>query len=565
MSSLSALRKAKGLKFSPTKSPSKSPSKSPIKGSRPKTSPRIEYGRHTVVPSFEKKRLSQVYLFETSTSSSSASASEIYIIHREQGGQMRTEIMKIFPIPKSISKLESNAAAKSLLYEINIYKNVIRDINVKNLSRNFVKYETSGADLTFEQVLRFIGIKNVDNLYRNVHYQICVRENKDKLEDAAKAIDPTFKRKLTRMAVTSTTKTEKRKSILISDAAYQIVCGPVTAQVQDNIRNNYLFGYVITQKSESATFYSWLFNNMLGVSDFTDATINSFWQYTFQILYSLNILNNIYRVNHNDLHIDNILMDKISTPFFPYCIYVIAETGEIACINTMLVPKIFDFDFSYQEGKINTKLETGDYCKEYGRCNRFLPQIDVIKFCAELYDVFQQHIEEGIKAGRGKLHQKRNEKIIHIFSDLITFLVKPEAKLATMQIFNNSDQFMRVFDASGHQASPLSNWNNNKEFLSGFRDPQNYLDEMKTKIGNSNNFTNMIQSIALGLVSYFRQTNNMAAISSPANIKQVLKSPGVDFDKSIYVNILDDNRRAAIIDKTLDICSEHIYNSVQGR
>ena len=74
---------------------------------------------------------------------------------------------------------------------------------------------------------------------------------------------------------------------------------------------------------------------------------------TFQLLYSIRVLQLKYKLMHNDFHCDNILIDTSITPG-GYIVYTI-DNQTYYIPNTGIIPKLWDFEFS---------MMYNDECKE---------------------------------------------------------------------------------------------------------------------------------------------------------------------------------------------------------
>jgi len=104
----------------------------------------------------------------------------------------------------------------------------------------------------------------------------------------------------------------------------------------------------------------------------------------FQIVYSLYILA-LYKINHNDLHLNNILIVEYDRPYDLY--FSVREQGFF--LNTCFIPFIFDWDLSFspKTGE-NQFLDSRKMCDFYGLCNKFIPGRDLYRvFCHTNFDV----------------------------------------------------------------------------------------------------------------------------------------------------------------------------------
>jgi len=79
----------------------------------------------------------------------------------------------------------------------------------------------------------------------------------------------------------------------------------------------------------------------------------------------------VHKIMHNDLHMFNV---KIQTFKTLQKIEYTFPKKVIFC--TKFVVTIFDFDRSFKPGMINSGLETYQFCKMYGSCNKFIAKWD---------------------------------------------------------------------------------------------------------------------------------------------------------------------------------------------
>ena len=99
-----------------------------------------------------------------------------------------------------------------------------------------------------------------------------------------------------------------------------------------------------------------------------------------QVLLSLRIMGSM-RLNHNDLHVGNILVQKLPKE----TILVYNYQDKIYHIKTDIKVYIFDWDFSWYPGITNPKIgPTQKRCIEQGLCNRFVKKIDLYTFLCDL-------------------------------------------------------------------------------------------------------------------------------------------------------------------------------------
>lgn len=144
-------------------------------------------------------------------------------------------------------------------------------------------------------------------------------------------------------------------------------------------------------------------------------------QFLFQLLYTLTCFQEI-GLQHNDLHLNNIFVDELTTPI-PYISYRISKTTVIILTDVKYVPKIYDFDHSStfpldanvvslgttKKTKINSLYSSSHNIK-------FVPYLDFYKLICELWKSQIQLIER--TNARNRIIMTKLESWLNIFDIL---------------------------------------------------------------------------------------------------------------------------------------------------
>jgi hypothetical protein len=190
---------------------------------------------------------------------------------------------------------------ESLQYEAEVYKFIFDNIIAKNYSPNFISYIGYGC-CSYDNVNEFI--------------------RSDPLKQAIGFLIETIDKKT---GTVNNFNLENKICMLITEKA----------------------GIGKQFKTEDATnvdslYYFW-----------KEISYNSKLKILFQIIYSVACMN-LFRINHNDFHTENILVAKFKNPI----LLSFNVEGEIFQFETRYIPYLFDWDFAYTSllGRENTKI-----------------------------------------------------------------------------------------------------------------------------------------------------------------------------------------------------------------
>jgi hypothetical protein len=137
---------------------------------------------------------------------------------------------------------------------------------------------------------------------------------------------------------------------------------------------------LITEKTEGMKLYEFIDEITTQPEDILSIML--------QIIYTLNIFNNIY-LHHNDLHLGNIFIEELSQETEIYYATEPIENNpkQFIRLKTKYVAKIYDFDRSsvYYNQSIPRNFKLDFYaCRKNNECNAHNPKNDIYKFLVTL-------------------------------------------------------------------------------------------------------------------------------------------------------------------------------------
>lgn len=105
------------------------------------------------------------------------------------------------------------------------------------------------------------------------------------------------------------------------------------------------------------------------IGDFIPDSSDELLNITTQLLYSLNVMES-YNLVHNDLHLGNVLVEKLEKP--EWFVFIV-DLSHIIIMRTKYIPKIYDFDRSAGMNPVNYLQNNlidpnGPYCIKFGEC-----------------------------------------------------------------------------------------------------------------------------------------------------------------------------------------------------
>ena len=294
--------------------------------------------------------------FVKGTGSNSSSATDTYILNIKQDAinerlkQNNQFFMKLF-----VSDAKILYDPSKLIYEQEIYR-FTNKLLIDGTTRNLVPLVAYSRQCTFSDICMMLSNKDGcdeeirQQLVFNLATIVCSADIE--LDHKRKAITPN-----------QIIKFSKKETKYFEDCAD--VMGVTGDEFADTISNMQL-GFIMTKSAQGSGNFKYSFGKGL-IND--DEMI----QHIFQIFYTLYEFQ-LQGLNHNDLHLENILMDQRWPSELPIALYI-TSTGKAIPIKTKEVSRIFDYDRSTMKKNPN-KLE---WLAEYGQVNEFSPQRDFLR------------------------------------------------------------------------------------------------------------------------------------------------------------------------------------------
>jgi hypothetical protein len=314
--------------------------------------------------------------------SETASPSDIYFIDLTPGTRYGGEtipqeiVVKVFIDP--ISSVFSPLSVKSpefggvyppheLVYESKVYENVIGPMMVFNFNPHFVSYYGRARGCKAE---------NLGNIWK----------------DRSSLTDEEIKQSLTRNTYFMLKDLEDRPAFdTVNLLGMEL---PKYNWVFDRLKDHTItFGMICTRRSSGRSMSDWLENVIsrgMSMGSIVDISIA-----LLQAVSGLVALES-FHCAHNDMHLGNIFVNVLpqsKTRYYSYTHYEDEKNQNdlIYSINTNMEVQLYDWDRAYVNGLgDNPKLGSGDdhsyLCKEYGHCNRYIPQTDLLKLVVNIYN-----------------------------------------------------------------------------------------------------------------------------------------------------------------------------------
>ena len=285
--------------------------------------------------------------------SNSASPSDIWIIDAHdnvyyEGQNVKKIFMKYFIDPDALiinagQYVDGNQttiieAVTGLLYELYVYRDIIRPLIDNNICDNFVKFLGAGTVCDYSSLANSLNILNKDEkLQRNITYM-------------ANLIP-------------------KRPSINSSILQYPIPRSDYFDVDAKDLKYMFILNEVI--KPGTITLYEYLHKN----------------SYIFPLDYMFQFVFACYSMflaglAHNDLHAGNVYVEQRDSP--EVVTYVFGDNDESVTFETKIKIKIFDFDRSYSKGLGDNPFLT-NLCGMSGACNKVVKIKDLWKIFHGIY------------------------------------------------------------------------------------------------------------------------------------------------------------------------------------
>ena len=275
-------------------------------------------------------------------SSVSASPTDIWLVKFDKktkygGKRLKNGFMKIWLDESNVSgSIKHNI--QGLLYEIKVYRDIIKPLLDNNRCPNFVKYLGSSEGCSFEQMLN-IASSNVKD--RNATKRVLIRKAKRMMDKAPK----------NKPTITGV--------------------GKDSVDIMGDIQYNFLLTEAV----------------MKPVRSYYDAFLRNFkyipWDALFQVFIACKAMSSVGLV-HNDLHPDNVLIQAVDEHILTY------KVGKkIYSFTTKYKVMVFDFDRSYST-VLGPNTNLMGKCNKGNQCNRFVENKDPLKFSMYIIDAIKR-------------------------------------------------------------------------------------------------------------------------------------------------------------------------------
>lgn len=238
-----------------------------------------------------------------------------------------------------------------LEYEIKIYRDIIKPMIDRGICPNFLLFLGAGQNCALGDLM--------DMLMANIPPRATAAQRDQQL----KKYEDRFERNITYMA----NQLEKRPSIT-TDEKLNLTKQRISPSLDwrfnllltHQIKAEELFDFFDTHKENSAEL----------------------WIVLFQVAAACYAMS-LAHLTHNDLHIGNIWVKKLSAERNLLYVY-----GGVyyQLQNVRHKSIVFDFDRSHSDLLGRNELIVGNTCHNYAQCNEFIPNKDVIKMFYYLYD-----------------------------------------------------------------------------------------------------------------------------------------------------------------------------------
>ena len=322
----------------------------------------------------------------------STSPTDIYVVQIRQEslnkrlGNTNDFFMKVFIIDSD----DYNGSA--LQYEQKLYEKTNMFL-LKNYTRCLIPMIATSKKCTFGDICKLLSDK--DTCSNNIKKQLFYNLYAIYCSTLGDGLD------IKRDKIEQTKNGKEMLDITTSNEFTQCAAdiGLDAKSLEELIMKNDL-GFIMT-KSAHGTGH---FRNTMATSNVVSNKI--MYSYIFQIFYTLYVFSSS-KMNHNDLHMENILMDAHMLNETKIAGFILPISKELLLVSTPQVPRIFDYDRSTTTD-IPNKLE--DWLKPYGQTNEFYPLKDFAKVGCQIinelklnYPVLSAALSSDIERYPGKL------------------------------------------------------------------------------------------------------------------------------------------------------------------
>lgn len=327
--------------------------------------------------------------------SNSASQSDTYIVKFSENTLPFNLFLKVFEVFN-----------KPTMFSMEMkYYQMVTNMYLNNKCRNIIPVVATSDNCGFKSLLDFIvraKIANPDYALPETKAEVArVVRNLTKLQDNDRpAIDEPVS------DVDKYTNPKRMKEL--ESRKFGFMMTPMAESIKDK---KLVKGSVQGPQTTFKSYLLLLDKSIKVANDSVDELLFSqFKQYVFQI-YTTVLAFSEAGFNHNDLHMNNILMDKYYPGESKLCVYVWKENGDRkrAWTATENIPRIFDYDRSTSVSTPNTAMHKS--LERYGQAKDFQFKTDILKFTCGVVGNLKGRTPKHIKYLDWVINSVRNPNI----------------------------------------------------------------------------------------------------------------------------------------------------------
>lgn len=325
---------------------------------------------------------------------------------------------------------------KGLIYEIKVYKDIIRPLVDLKICPNFIRYLGSATSCNYDSMIKILE----NNTYLG---DTPMLKQKDALEQS-------FQDNFNHMYAV-----KRGRSSINTEL-------PPKSQPAEDAKN-YEYSLLVNETIKPDTFT--LGNLLIMIAKSGKKLETGEWGAIFQVIIACYAMS-LSKMNHNDLHPGNIYIE----PYSNRINYILGSRMNVYSIKCGVIAKIYDFDRSYSNRLGNNPLlEPQSGLGQYSQTNQFIPNRDMVKIFGYVYTAV---------GDEDKL------KILGIVS-----------KIEGIDLLKNvysSGNFLRNPDNNNNPLTPQEyelNFNTTEEILS------NVASYAKSKVRNNQDVTSVLMNV----------------------------------------------------------------------
>lgn len=243
---------------------------------------------------------------------------------------------------------------KGLIYEIRVYKDVIRPLVDLKICPNFIRYLGSATSCSYDSMIKILE----NNTYLG---NTPMLKQKDALEQS-------FQDNFNHMYMVQSGRNSINTDLLPDS--------------QSNVEaKNYKYSLLVNETIKPDTFT--LGDLLVMIAKSGKKLERGEWCAIFQVIIACYAMS-LSKMGHNDLHPGNIYIE----PYSSRINYILGSRMNVYSIKCGVIAKIYDFDRSYSNRLGNNPLLEPQYgLRRYSQSNQFIPNRDMVKIFGYIYNV----------------------------------------------------------------------------------------------------------------------------------------------------------------------------------